>query len=177
MTNNDFSSLRLKKLNLADGEKEYGFFQRMPEENGFLNPYRGMNKEKFLSETLPQRLDYAQGIGLAPGYVPDTYCFLWLDDEIIGNYKLRHRLNDFLRSGSGHIGFGILPEYRGCGFGTKGLTMAIRELIALPDFQDEEIYMSCLKTNPASLRVMQKNGGTIHHESENEYFVRIPLHQ
>lgn len=169
------SPLILKTLCPEDGEEIYRFFRHMPSGNGFLNPYIGMEKTRFLREAIPQRLAYSQGIGLPEGYVPDTYYFLWKDGQIIGNYKLRHRLNDFLRNGSGHIGFGILPEHRGQGFATQGLRLAIRELVSLPDFRDDEILFSCYKSNPASLRVMLKCGGYIHHENENDYFVRISV--
>ena len=167
--------LQLKPLNQPDAEKEYAFFQHFPPENGFLNPYLGMSKEEFVNTAIPLRLQYAQGIGLPPGCVPDTYYFLWLGDNIVGNFKLRHCLNDFLRNGSGHIGFGILPEYRGQDFATQGLAMAVRELCHMPDFSDDEIYFSCLKSNPASLRVIQKNGGVIHHQDEDSFYLRIPV--
>jgi len=38
---------------------------------------------------------------------------------------------------------------------------------------EDEIYLSVNKNNPASLRVMQKNGGYIVGENEERYFVRI----
>ena len=33
----------------------------------------------------------------------------------------------FLRKGAGHIGYGILPEYRGKGYAKKGLVLAIEK--------------------------------------------------
>lgn len=38
---------------------------------------------------------------------------------------------------------------------------------------EEEIYLRVNKDNPASLKVMLKNGGKIHHEDETKYYVRI----
>ena len=46
---------------------------------------------------------------------------------------MRHYLNDALRSGGGHIGYGILEKYRGRGYATKCLELTIekaRELVA-----------------------------------------------
>ena len=48
----------------------------------------------------------------------------------------------------------------------------IKELI-----QEDEVYLRVNKDNPASLKVMLKNGGYIHHESETQYFVRIKNRQ
>ena len=86
---------------------------------------------------------------------------------------MRHYLNDALRSGGGHIGYGIRDKYRGRGYATKGLALTIekaRELVA-----EDELYLSVHKDNPASLRVQEKNGAYIHHSYENEYYTRIPL--
>ncbi len=40
---------------------------------------------------------------------------------------------------------------------------------------ENELYLHCNIDNPASLRVMIKNGGVIHHKDQNGYFVRIKL--
>ena len=39
--------------------------------------------------------------------------------------------------------------------------------------KEEEIYLRVDRDNPASLKVMLKNGGYIHHEDEHKYYVRI----
>lgn len=77
---------------------------------------------------------------------------------------MRHYLNDALRSGGGHIGYGIRDKYRGRGYATKGLALTIekaRDLVA-----EDELYLSVHKDNPASLRVQEKNGAYIHHSDE-----------
>lgn len=38
---------------------------------------------------------------------------------------------------------------------------------------EEEIYLRVHKDNPTSLHVMLNNGGSIHHEDEQSYYVRI----
>ena len=90
-----------------------------------------------------------------------------------GLFRVRHYLNDALRSGGGHIGYGIRDQYRGRGYATKGLALTIekaRDLVA-----EDELYLSVHKDNPASLRVQEKNGAYIHHSDEKEYYTRIPL--
>lgn len=167
--------LYLKALNADDARKEYAFFQQCPAENGFMNPYEHITFEEFITIHIPKRIAYSRGEGLPPGYVPDTYYFLWEGDAIVGLFKVRPVLNDFLRSGSGHVGYGIHPAHRRKGYGTKGIALVIDQLKALPEFQDNEVYLSCDRDNTPSLRVMLNNGGYIHHSDDKEHYVRIPV--
>ena len=166
--------LYLKEANMDDIEKEYEFITNRPEnENGFENHNFGCSRKDFENEILPRFINYSKGIGLKDGHVPQTYLFLWDDDTIVGMFKLRHFLNEFLANGAGHIGYGIKKEYRGKGYATEGLRLALekaREIV-----KEDEVYMSVNKDNPASLRVQLKNGAYIHHEDENEFYTRIPL--
>lgn len=100
-----------------------------------------------------------------------TEYFLWVDDKIAGLFRIRHYLNDFLKNGPGHIGYGIRKEYRGKGYATEGLKLAIEKAWTI--IPEEEIYLSVQKSNPASLQVQLKNGAYIHHEDEREYYTRI----
>ena len=164
--------LYLKAANLDDWEKEYDFIANTPEdENGFTNSNFGCTKEEFKNLILPQFIDQSKGINLPNGYVPSTEYFLWDDDQIVGLFRIRHYLNDFLRDGAGHIGYGIRKEFRGKGYATKGLKLTIEE--ALKIIPEDEIYMSVHKDNPASLQVQLKNGAYIHHEDDKEYYTRI----
>jgi predicted acetyltransferase len=164
--------LYLKAANAADIEKEYQFVRDMPEdENGFLNPWHGVSREAFQHDALKSMLDFEKGIGLPQGYVPETFLFLWNDEEIIGQFRIRHCLCETLREGAGHIGYFIGKGFRGRGCGTQGLRLALQR--AKEIIPEDEIYLRVNKDNPASLRVMQKNGGYIHHEDEQHFFVRI----
>ena len=162
----------LKKLNKEDIDEEYRALKSIPkEENGFKNKYYDITKDEFVNEVVPKLLETEQGIGLGEGRVPETYFFLWDDDKIVGLFKIRHCLNDFLRQGAGHVGYGILPEYRGKGYAKQGLILTIdkcKELI-----EEDEIYLSVHKDNPASLRVQLDCGAYIVGETEEEYITRI----
>ncbi len=164
--------LKLKKINLEDWEKEYDAMSLIPEnENGFANEFYGVKKDEFRTKTIPTLLANSEGKGLKEGYVPDTYFFLWADEEIVGLFKIRHYLNDFLANGPGHIGFCVLSKYRGRGYATEGLKLAIgicKDLI-----KEDEIYMSVNKDNIASLKVQQNNGAYIVKETEDKYLTRI----
>ena len=43
------------------------------------------------------------------------------EGDYVGIVNLRHCLNEALRQGAGHIGYGIRPEYRGRGYATAAL--------------------------------------------------------
>lgn len=141
-------------------------------ENGFENPAFGLSFEQFRAHISLRERNF-RGLDLKEGYVSDTVYILESDGLYVGVFKLRHRLNDFLREGPGHIGYGIAPAYRGRGYATNGLALAIATAKAV--IPEDEIYLSVFKSNPASLRVQMKNGAYIHHESDTEYFTRIKI--
>ncbi len=168
--------LYLKLISTEDADKEYDFVTGIPsEENGFTNTAFGMSRKKFLSSYLPKHIAMAEGKHLPEGIVAQLDFFLWDSDAaiIVGMFRVRPSLNDFLRNGPGHIGYAVRHEFRNKGYATKGLALALEELKKRT--KDTEALLSVSKQNPASLRVMQKNGGYIHHEDETEYYVRIPL--
>ena len=162
----------LKKANLQDMEKEWKFTASLPaEENGFINDWAGISQTEFETVALSTMLAQAEGRQLPEGWVPQTCFFLWNDEEIVGLFHLRHYLCESLVESSGHIGYIIGKEYRGRGYGTAGLGLLLNE--AYDVVPEDEIYLRVNKDNPASLKVMLKNGGYIHHEDEDHYFVRV----
>nr|WP_308627879.1 GNAT family N-acetyltransferase [uncultured Eisenbergiella sp.] len=166
--------LYLKKVNEQDAQEEYNFITELPaDENGFTNKYYGISREEFMQKALPEIVNFSEGIGLPEGYVPETDFFLWDDNHIAGLFRVRHYLNDFLKKGAGHIGYGIKKEDRGKGYASHGLAMALEEAREL--VKEDEIYMSVNRDNPASLRVQEKNGAYIHHMDDKEYYTRIKL--
>lgn len=164
--------LYLKEANMEDIEQEYDFIANTPEnENGFTNPAFGCSRVFFETVILPGYINSAKGIGLPEGWVPETEFFLWEDNRIVGLFRIRHYLTESLANGAGHIGYGIRKEFRGKGYATKGLKLAVEK--AWEIIQENEIYMSVNKKNEASLRVQIKNGAMIHHEDDEEYYTRI----
>lgn len=167
--------LYLKELNSVDSYEEYMFFQKMKIDNNFENNYQDISYDDFKNKAIPERVQATAGINLKEGYVPDTYYFLWKDEQIIGLFRIRHYLNDFLKNGPGHIGYGILPEFRNKGYATKGLALAIEKCKKIISSSEREIYMSCDVHNQASLSVMKKNNAYIHHVDEKTYYTRIKI--
>lgn len=132
---------------------------------------RGSDTEAFEQIALPAMLDFQKGKNLPEGYVPETFLFLWNGDEIVGQFRIRHYLCESLRTGAGHIGYFIKKEFRGKGYGAEGLRLTLQ--VARDIIPEDEFYLRVNKDNPASLKVMLKNGGYIKAEDENKYYVRI----
>ena len=165
--------LYLKKLNAEDLEKEWQFVRDMPEdENGLTNSFHGVSREDFEHKAFPAMMNFMEGKNLPEGYVPETFLFLWKDDEIIGQFRIRHYLCESLRTGAGHIGYFIAKPFRGKGYGTEGLRLTLEEAYRI--VPEEEIYLRVNLDNPASLHVMLNNGGRIIGQDKGHYFVRIP---
>ena len=165
--------LRLSKMNYADAKEEYEALIDIPEENGFENPFKDISYEEFYNNAIESAIKESRGIGLKEEYVPQTIYFLWDNDEIVGMFKLRHYLNESLKDGAGHIGYGIRKSKQGKGYATIGLKLLIE--LAKKIIPENEIYLSVHKDNLASLKVQQKNGAYIDHEDEEEYYTRIKI--
>ena len=162
----------LKEPTYEDIEKEYVFVRDMPvDENGFTNDWHGITREDFEQIAWKNMLAYAKGENLPEGYVPETFLFLWDDETIVGQFRIRHYLCESLRVGAGHIGYFIKKEYRQKGYGTEGLRQTLE--IARKIIPEDEIYLRVNRDNVASLRVMLQNGGYIEHEDSEKYYVRI----
>ena len=165
-------TLCLKKANTEDTEKEWLFVSDMPEdENGLTNPWHGITLEGFRSHALPDMIRFSEGVGLPDWMVPETFLFLWEGDAIVGQFRIRHHLNEALREGAGHIGYFVGRAYRGRGLATEGLRLTLET--AKDIVTEEEFYLRVNKDNPASLRVMLSNGGRIVREDGEKYYVRI----
>ncbi|WP_029469456.1 GNAT family N-acetyltransferase [Blautia producta] len=162
----------LKEANYEDIDKEYVFVRDMPmDENGFTNTWHGITRKNFEEKALHQMIDFSKGINLPEGYVPETFLFLWNDDKIVGQFRIRHYLCESLRVGGGHIGYFIKKDFRGKGFAKEGLKLTLK--IAKTIIPEDEVYLRVNRNNTASLKVMLYNGGYIEHEDEYKYYVRI----
>ena len=85
----------------------------------------------------------------------------WLvDDErayFIGEIAIRHRLNDTLARRGGHIGYGVRYSEWNRGYGTRMLSLALEKA---KELRISPVPITCDDDNPASARVMEKNGFT-----------------
>lgn len=110
-------------------------------------------------------------VGMPEWFVAETYYYLWDEQVLVGEYRIRHYLTEALKVGAGHIGYSIKKEYRGKGYGTKGLAMVLD--IAREIVPEDEIYLSVLKSNIPSFKAINSNGAYIADEDETHYFMRV----
>ena len=90
----------------------------------------------------------------------------------MGEFRIRHHLTEALKNGAGHIGYSILKDARGKGYGTAGLKLTLEK--AKEIVSEREIYLRVNKDNIASQKVMLKNGAYFAGEDEKHFFLRIP---
>lgn len=88
--------------------------------------------------------------------VTDTYfAARRSDSRIIGMIDLRHTLKGILID-FGHIGYSVRPTERRNGYATAMLSMVLKEA---KKKGLQEVQLSCKKSNLASVRTIEKNGG------------------
>lgn len=99
----------------------------------------------------------ARGEGIPEGFVPhSTYWLVHNGSEVVGVSNLRHRLTDALRFEGGHIGYGVRPTARRRGFATALLRHTLAQARALGV---REAWLTCGKTNTASIHTILRNNG------------------
>jgi predicted acetyltransferase len=100
----------------------------------------------------------ARGENLPEGWVPSLTMFGFIGAVIVGRLQLRMRLNDFLLKVGGHIGYAVLPAYRGRGFAGAMLDQALA--IAL-QHGVTRVLLTCDENNFQSIRTIERAGGSL----------------
>lgn len=156
--------VELKEVCLDDGSDVFDMLYEIgPGENGFRNSGYNIEYADF-PKYLKSQVDMSKGIGIdLARYVPQTIHWLFVDGRPVGVGKLRDRLNDFLRSVGGHIGYSIRPTERGKGYGNlileELMKKALKKGIA-------EVLVTCDQDNILSRKVIEHNGGRLEDISE-----------
>ena len=165
--------MELRKINMQDAVAQWKYTTALPsDENGLTNPYHGVDYESYIGKVLPAMISYEHPVNMPDWFVPETYYYLWDGDNLVGEFRIRHRLTEALRNGAGHIGYSIRKDVRGRGYGTEGLKLTLE--IAREIIPEDEIFLRVNKDNIASQKVMLKNGARITGEDDSHYFMRIP---
>ena len=147
----------LRELELKDEAAFYKMLDGWDDSPGFSMTFGLVEGLKFTSylqileemkheETVPFKL------------VPMTGLFAFEGDVIVGKVNFRHRLNDFLFNVGGHIGYGVLTEFRGQGYATR---MLKETLIYARNFGLDRVLVTCDENNIASEKVILNNGGIL----------------
>lgn len=99
------------------------------------------------------------GVGLPPGVIPQTtYALLESGGRALGEIRFRPHLTPPFERHNGHIGYNVRPSERGRGYATRMLALALDKARALGL---ERVMLPVEGENPASARVIAKNGGTL----------------
>src|SRR5689334_530604 len=91
-------------------------------------------------------------------FVPKTHLWAVTEEQFVGCISIHHELNDALRVEGGHIGYDTVPSFRGRGVATEMLHQALPVARSLGLV---EVLLTCDETNTASIRVIEKNGGSL----------------
>ena len=169
----DNNVMELRKINIQDAIAQWEYTTALPVvENGLTNQYNGISYENYIETVLPTLISYEHPVNMPNWFVPETYYYLWDQDCLIGEFRIRHYLTETLREEAGHIGYSIKKDKRGKGYGTEGLKLTIDKAKSI--ILEEEIYLRVNKDNIASQKVMLNNGAYIAGEDEAHLFMRIP---
>lgn len=102
------NSLQLRKMNFIDVMEQWEYVTTQPNnENGLVNRYKGISFDTYRDAILPELMMHENPINLPAWFVPETFYYLWYNNTLIGEFRIRHFLTEALRVGSGHIGFSI----------------------------------------------------------------------
>lgn len=97
--------------------------------------------------------DELHGRNMAPGRVPHTMLYAFLDGQIIGRVSIRHELNDFLLRRGGHIGYSVAEAYRRKGYATALMQAGMNYCKTLGL---AEILVTCDDENMPSWKIIEK---------------------
>lgn len=164
--------MQLIPLERADQKKAYQFFQSFTQknENGFHYNAYGLNWTEFCRYSEKEWLS-AQGIDLAPGYVPQQTYVMEIDKDYVAVFKFRRYLTESLKKNGGHIGYAVHPAHRGKGYATAGL----KRLLTMESVTEEAFWLTAEVQNIASMAVMIRNGAYLDHEEKEIAVFKIPI--
>jgi predicted acetyltransferase len=96
----------------------------------------------------------------------------WISGRtFLGRVSIRHALTDRLRDSGGHIGYDVVPSARCQGHATAMLAAALDVAAGLGI---ASALLTCVPTNAASRRVIERNGGIL--DSADERVLRFWIH-
>ena len=105
------------------------------------------------------------------GFVPQTWLWWVAGDEFLGRLSIRHRLTPHLLVEGGNIGYEVRPSARGRGHATAMLAAALPLAAGLGI---ELAHLDSDEDNPASQRVIEKNGGRLERREPGVLYYVVP---
>lgn len=139
----EFKDTFLEWLSEAHAENTYIFWDNNTVKNDF---------QRFVESQLSKEI-------MCPiGNVPESVYWIINNNVMLGRISIRHQLTDKLREKGGNIGYQISKSYRGKGFATKALELA---LVEAKKIGLNEALLTTDRNNYASQRVILKNSGEL----------------
>jgi predicted acetyltransferase len=89
------------------------------------------------------------------------------------SYKIHHIIiknGNRLKEQGGHVGYAIRPSERNKGYGTTLLKLMIKEAM---NFNIDRLLLTIRNDNPSSLKVAQRNNGSIERINEERHYIWI----
>ena len=149
-------SLTLRFLEMEDEEaalSAWHAFQKTP--FGFLTFYEvGMPWHEYLT----MLADHREGRNLPEGVVKHAMYAAVVDGVFVGRAGIRFELNEIMAFRYGHVGYGVVENYRRKGYATEILRQS---LIILAEAGISPALVTCSDDNVGSARVIEKNGGDL----------------
>lgn len=161
----------LKRLSINDGRDIYDMLQAIPrDENGFINGVNGMSFDEYKA-WLVREDENSKKTEIEDGWkVPQTSFWLYAEGKPVGVGKIRHFLTDKLRQVGGHVGYAIVPDERGKGFGK----LLLKELLVeAKKLGVDRALITVQNGNAASIKVALANGGVIEDVNDIRHFIWV----
>jgi predicted acetyltransferase len=125
-------------------------------------PYLDQGLEHFLR----RHVDFAAGKNLPEGWIPaSTFWLLDNEDRAVAMSNLRHKLTPQLLNRGGHIGYYVMGQQRGKGYGTQVLALT---LIQARSLGLDRVLVSADSDNERSIRIIERNRGLLEDERIDE---------
>ncbi|MEQ1664297.1 MAG: GNAT family N-acetyltransferase [Bdellovibrionales bacterium] len=151
------NKLIMRRLELQDEEAFFKALKQWDANSGFMFALGFQPGMKF-SEYIDRLKLNEAGEQLPEGYVPDTSLSGFMDDVIVGRIAIRHRLNEFLLKIGGHIGYGVLPQFRGLGYAKQMLTQSLK---VADKMSIKRVLVTCDDNNIGSIKTIEYCGGVL----------------
>ncbi len=83
---------------IEDIVEQWKYVSSLPaNENGLTNQYVGISFDEYQVTVLPELMMHENPINMPDWFVPETFYYLRDDDILVGEYRIRHYLNEALR--------------------------------------------------------------------------------